>query len=557
MNQLESLEPRRMFNFGSLDSTFGDDGFAHDDLNSLTRVNVSRIFEQSDGRIIVAGNQLGDWALRRYLADGSIDTTFGTDGYAQIKVEGNPVTVNTVYETPDGGLLISGPGYAGAFNQPNTVLLAKLKPDGSLDTSFPAGGSNVNQPGFFLLDGSFSFQDFDEPLKVLSSGKIIAVSGFDANNVIVRQYRIDGTLDKKFASNGKLKLDLSFLPTDAVQVSGQPDYTPRQKFAIQALDEAPDGSVVMMGYYIMARGTVNPDDESLYYAVTLPYLVRVSATGRVIDHAAFELIPKKFDGIYYRGTKMAPTQIQVGSDGKIFLADNQLVMRLNPDFSLDTTFSTDGIADFTAKSSNPQRGTFHPFFGQMDVQSDGRLIAVSESPETADNPLLARMNVDGSTDDVVRLDVNTNITALPRTLALSRDGTILTGFDNNIARVFRDDAPVGRFEGGTLRDARTGPYKFSVVWRDEDGMDIDSLDNGDLKVLGPSGFDFSAKLISKTLMDDGSVLARYRTGPPDGISWKAIHNGRYTVRLLSNRVSDEAGHFASARKLGAFNVRIA
>src|SRR5262249_22603493 len=147
---------------------------------------------------------------------------------------------------------------------------------------------------FFLLDGSFTFSDFENPVKVLSSGKIFTVSGFDASNVVVRQYNSDGTLDKKFASNGKLKVDLSFLPTDAVQVVGQPEYTPRLKFAIQALDEAPDGTVVMVGSYIMARGTVNPDDTSAYFSVQLPYLVRVSADGRVVDHAAFELNPKKF-----------------------------------------------------------------------------------------------------------------------------------------------------------------------------------------------------------------------------------------------------------------------
>jgi uncharacterized delta-60 repeat protein len=557
MNLIESLEPRRMFNFGSLDKTFGDDGFAHDDGNSLTRVNISRVFEQSDGRVITAGNALGNWALRRYLPDGSVDSTFGTDGFAQINVDGNPVGINTVYETPDGGLLVSGFGFVNGANQPNTMLLAKLKPDGSLDTAFPAGGSNVNQPGFFWLDSSFTFQDFEKPVTLLSSGKVFTVSGLDASNVVVRQYNIDGTLDKKFGGSGKLKVDLSFLPTEGVSVAGQPDYTPRQKFAIQSLDEAPDGSVVMTGYYIMARGTVNPDDATPYFDVELPYLVRVSPDGRITDHSFFPLIAKKFNGTNYRGVDLGPTQIQVGSDGKIFLADDQIVMRLNPNFSLDTTFSTDGLATFTAQSSNPQRGTFTPFFGQMDVQADGKLIAVSQSPETADNPLLARMNVDGSTDEVVRLDVDPNITTIPLTLALSRDGTILTGFQNNVARVFRDDAPAGRFEGGTLRDARTGPYKFSVVWRDEDGIDIDSLDNGDVQVRTPGGSNMAAKLISKTLMDDGSVLARYRTGPPDGISWKAIHNGRYTVRLLSNRVSDAAAHFAPARNLGAFNVRIA
>ena len=558
MNSIQSLESRRLFNFGSFDTTFGENGIAPDSGNSLTQINVARIYEQSDGRIVTAGDVLSDWALHRYLADGSIDSGFGDDGFVQLQIEGNPVTADFVAEAPDGGLFISGQGHpqGAQFNITDTMLLAKLKADGTVDTSFPAGGSNVGMPGYFLLERATSFAPQDQPLRVLASGKLLVVSGLDSSDVVVHRYNPDGSLDRSFNKTGKLAIDLSDLPTDPVQPASGTAFTRRQRVAVQTLTETPDGSVVLTGYYIYARGTVNNDDDKPYVAVELPYFMRVSAGGTVVDRAHFELDPKKVKASRYTGLNFAPQQIESAPDGALYMTDGVQVVKLRSDFSLDGSFSTDGVAVATAHSTDPNIGDYTPNLRQFKVQSDGKVVAVASTPHFSTDALLARFNLDGSTDEVVPLDLPANNSAVLTSLALSRDGTIVASFPNLPTRVFRDDSPAGRFEGGSLREARTGPYKFSVVWRDEDGIDIDSLDNSDLKVLGPHGFDFIARLISKTLMDDGSVLARYRTGPPDSLQWSSFDNGRYTVRLLSNRVRDQAGHFAAARNLGAFTVRI-
>ena len=65
---------------GTLDTTFGTGGLVQIDFDQFAAVL------QSDGKIVTAGSFLDvdpfqrGFALARFLPDGSLDTTFGTDG---------------------------------------------------------------------------------------------------------------------------------------------------------------------------------------------------------------------------------------------------------------------------------------------------------------------------------------------------------------------------------------------------------------------------------------------------------------------------------------------
>ena len=68
---------------GSLDTTFGTGGKVTTSIGSSYDV-ANALGIQSDGRIVVAGSSYNgsnyDFALVRYNANGSLDTTFGTGG---------------------------------------------------------------------------------------------------------------------------------------------------------------------------------------------------------------------------------------------------------------------------------------------------------------------------------------------------------------------------------------------------------------------------------------------------------------------------------------------
>ena len=97
---------------GSLDTTFGGTGIV------ITQVQYSDIAYsvaiQSDGKIISAGYSLGDdaqqFALVRYLSNGSLDTTFGTNGIELTTIGGvgSESGINSIFIQSDGKIVAAG-----------------------------------------------------------------------------------------------------------------------------------------------------------------------------------------------------------------------------------------------------------------------------------------------------------------------------------------------------------------------------------------------------------------------------------------------------------------
>src|SRR5262245_3944367 len=81
--RLEALEDRSLLSAGALDLTFGSNGKVTTDLGGPDEGTGLAL--QPDGKIVVAGIALdgageGNFAVARYLADGSPDPGFGSGG---------------------------------------------------------------------------------------------------------------------------------------------------------------------------------------------------------------------------------------------------------------------------------------------------------------------------------------------------------------------------------------------------------------------------------------------------------------------------------------------
>jgi uncharacterized delta-60 repeat protein len=125
----------RLLPNGTADPSFDGDGLATANVTG-TDVGYS-VVVLPDGRHVVAGSHDGDFALVRFLPDGSWDTTFGTGGLATASF-GAPVTPDEAVQLPNGKLMLAGStndaGAAGDF------LLARFHADGPLDASFGNAG---------------------------------------------------------------------------------------------------------------------------------------------------------------------------------------------------------------------------------------------------------------------------------------------------------------------------------------------------------------------------------------------------------------------------------
>lgn len=101
---------------------------------------IDSVVLQSDGRIVASGfighvteGEAYDFALARYNADGSLDTTFGDNGHVTTDFSSIDEAVGVTLQA-DGRIVAAGYTRDSSFNY--DFALARYNPDGSPDTSF-------------------------------------------------------------------------------------------------------------------------------------------------------------------------------------------------------------------------------------------------------------------------------------------------------------------------------------------------------------------------------------------------------------------------------------
>jgi hypothetical protein len=92
-------------------------------------------------------------------------------------------------------------------------------------------------------------------------------------------------------------------------------------------------------------------------------------------------------------------------------------------------------------------------------------------------------------------------------------------------------------------------FEFNVSYYSSNGIDVTSLDNGDLQVTGPNNFQKAANFVSVQKNGTNEWIATYKIVDNDGI-WDAKNNGIYTINLQANQVRSIAGYSLTATSLG-------
>lgn len=122
---------------GALDPSFGSGGIVLDSFNSGHN-EVRWISLLPDGRIIIAGRGGQDQGIARYHADGSPDSTFNGTGKLMIDPAVGCNSLSSGVIMADGKLMTGGSGRL-STNSSN-FLIGKINPDGSIDTTFGENG---------------------------------------------------------------------------------------------------------------------------------------------------------------------------------------------------------------------------------------------------------------------------------------------------------------------------------------------------------------------------------------------------------------------------------
>ncbi len=128
---------------GTNDSTFSGDGYdVLDVFGTASYDQASSVAIQSDGRILVAGTStvggVPQFLVVRYNTGGTLDATFSGDGKVATPMGGGNAMIHGIALQPDGKIVAAGEAYgAGAAYD---FALARYNPDGSLDTTFSSDG---------------------------------------------------------------------------------------------------------------------------------------------------------------------------------------------------------------------------------------------------------------------------------------------------------------------------------------------------------------------------------------------------------------------------------
>ena len=314
---------------GDLDQSFGNGGItAPVGANFYAARGVA---VQPDGKIIAGGISApgglsvnGRFTLTRYLPNGSIDLSFGTNGgviTTFTEYQADTMVINDIAVLPSGKIVAVGsgaqPGPWG-IGRRTSLFVVLYNSDGSLDTTFSGGGKYYSQVGGLRTSG--------EAIVVQPDGKFL-VAGYGGAAIkgdvpyILLLYRFTETgPDTAFGSGGGV-------------VSPQ---TPGMLVKSHAIALQPDGKIITAG------SVLNNNNDSHVIGMNLfRYLADgtrdasfgsnglISITDGSLNEAAAVLAQPD-------GKIVAVSTVGVGNDR------NFALLRFNSDGSPDPLFGTNG-----------------------------------------------------------------------------------------------------------------------------------------------------------------------------------------------------------------------
>ena len=186
---------------GTLDATFDGDGKATTDFNNRSDAAFA-VALQPDGRIVVVGvsgtnNTDKDFAIARYNTDGSLDSSFDGDGRAVTDFGNLNDEAFSVAIAPTGKIVVAGT----TSSRNGDFAVARYLTDGSLDATFDSDGLVTTDA--FCIGNCSNTVDRGRGVAIYPDGRI-AVAG-DAGTVgnaqlsfAAARYLDSGALDSSF-----------------------------------------------------------------------------------------------------------------------------------------------------------------------------------------------------------------------------------------------------------------------------------------------------------------------------------------------------------------------
>ncbi len=210
----DQLALLRLTEDGAIDTTFADEGvsaLSAEDLGVSGRIRSFpvRVVELSDGRLRLGFGLDDDIAVIGLLADGSLDTSFGTQGSVVIDIAGRDDDFSDMAALSGGAIVLVGDIDNPITSRARDPFVLKITPDGSLDSTFGNSGvSIVASPGPDIISNEFFGVTVGADGKITAVGVVRnSVNESIGDDLLVARFLPDGSLDSDFATDGVFILD--------------------------------------------------------------------------------------------------------------------------------------------------------------------------------------------------------------------------------------------------------------------------------------------------------------------------------------------------------------
>jgi uncharacterized delta-60 repeat protein len=397
---------------GNPDSSFGTYGQVLTSLTDTTQDYSTCIFMQTNGEILLGGYTVPsdnneEFGLARYQGNGSIDSSFATNGVLLGTYPDQSYYYSNIFVQPDGKLVVFGDVYEAYNTFP--YFLWRFTAKGAIDPSYGqngrastiagssyavmqsdgkmviAGNKSINftdsiQVSRYLTNGNPDpsygtlgtqtillqpyYVEFPTAVAIQSDNKTVVAGWqeniFGATNALITRFTTNGTLDSSFGVNGLTNFDVGL-------------------FAIaEYISVQPNGKILLTGYY-----------ETPSYQF-FAFLMRLKSNGN-IDSSFGQ------NGVitFNVGEETFPQGLFSLSNGKILLGNFS-----TPDFVNFNVYVTRLNANGATDSSYGSNGTIVIPSGLLFLEPDQKLLVSSGVLDAQDNGefLLNRYLTNGNPD---------------------------------------------------------------------------------------------------------------------------------------------------------------
>jgi uncharacterized delta-60 repeat protein len=382
---LETLESRRLFAAGELDTTFGNAGLVLTDVPA-TDAGFDRglvVLPMSDGKVVTVGSAIVNdpnsgvtpnrGVITRLKSDGTPDTSFGQNGIAVIAVPGweSFKPTDAVFKS-DGGLILMGFVQRLKAASPEDIIEGGMVRFNVSSLGVPDFGGQTNVATTTSITSFSHFLRQGDGKILISSKTDSGTPGdFDDDLPVILRLNGDGTPDNTFGTGGSFTLAAASFGRE---FGGNP----------RGLALRSDGRIILTGR----------DGDSTTEIAQLNSNGTIDSTfgggDGVIDITStqwqFDQIAPAPDGGFYATAWIHRNPLPLS------------IVKLKADGTVDSTFSNGSFPDVVLALD-----------AKMIVQNDGKILIAGttqnfhDDPDRSD-PLIVRFNSNGTRDTTFGTD---------------------------------------------------------------------------------------------------------------------------------------------------------